>query len=57
MNQEEEDQNWLDGIFVKLALEQFSEALQTKTKTILWILLIFLKTSFGQKKVVKCEIM
>ena len=21
MNQEEEDQNWLDGIFVKLALE------------------------------------
>ena len=41
MNQEEEDQNWLDGIFVKLALEQFSEALQTKTKTILWILLLF----------------
>ena len=29
--EEEEDQNWLDGIFVKLVLEQFSgAALQTK---------------------------
>ena len=49
MNQEEEDQNWLDGIFVKLALEQFSEALQTKTKTILWILLLFENFFWSEK--------
>ena len=49
MNQEEEDQNWLDGIFVKLALEQFSEALQTKQRQILWILLI-LETFFWSEK-------
>ena len=57
MNQEEEeDQNWLDGIFVKLALEQFSEALQTKQRQF-YGFYSFYKTSFGQKKVVKCEIM
>ena len=59
MNQEEEDQNWLDGIFVKLVLEQFSgAALQTKIKTISNLDFNFLGELFrSEKKVVKCEIM
>ena len=51
LNQEEEDQNWLDGIFVKLVLEQFSgAALQTKIKTISNLDFNFLGELFRSEK-------
>ena len=57
MNQEEEDQNWLDGIFVKLALEPNFLKLFKQKQRQFYGFYSYLKTSFGQKKVVKCEIM